>query len=547
MVIILATIVLPQALMQPSSFNQSISNIRQYFTFGTSSAISLILPEGSAEICQHLNLFFSLVKGWMEKTYLFTGFYFNKTLIYGDSHQHYNMPVAFLLATAAYFTITLIAMVKYTAIGMRNQRMSGEKFYDYCNKVFSGWDFSLSKDKAAAHKHKNLFHEYSNDLEEARQKLRREGMSIGRKSCILFFRAVIWIVTLAILAASGYLIYQIVDVWMPMRVQDNAFVYLVVEFLPSIAITALNVIVPVIFQQVVGLEDYEPHNEIRITIGRTVFLRLASVAVLAVTLGSVITCSDDVRECGNCGVSMVRDCCWETYVGQQIYKLVIVDFFVVVAITFFVEFPRKLTVDKFSEVKVVKMVGRQEFDIPKNVLDIVYSQTLCWIGTFFCPLIAIITVMKFFIFFYVKKLTLLKNCIPASRTYRASKSSYFFMSVLMVSFVLCAAAVAYAVGRQGCGPFRIYSSREFFMFESFSDLVSTLPNLIRDIFYFCGSWLFYVSVLIVLSLVIYYYRAMAAANKRLLSLLRYQLSQAGKDRQFLLSQVNDALLRGDLS
>ncbi|ELU09265.1 hypothetical protein CAPTEDRAFT_216997, partial [Capitella teleta] len=217
MVIILATIVLPQALMQPSSFNQSISNIQGSAESGfvqDASRCSAAYDQQLYNLSERQGttdkiLDFFQGTGWMEKTYLFTGFYFNKTLIYGDSHQHYNMPVAFLLATAAYFTITLIAMVKYTAIGMRNQRMSGEKFYDYCNKVFSGWDFSLSKDKAAADKHKNLFHEYSNDLEEARQKLRREGMSIGRKSCILFFRAVIWIVTLAILAASGYLIYQI--------------------------------------------------------------------------------------------------------------------------------------------------------------------------------------------------------------------------------------------------------------------------------------------------------------------------------------------------
>ena len=28
--------------------------------------------------------------------------------------------------------------------------------------------------------------------------------------------------------------------------------------------------------------------------------------------------------------------------------------------------------------KLTEMVGRQEFDIPKQVLDIVYNQTLCW-------------------------------------------------------------------------------------------------------------------------------------------------------------------------
>ena len=33
--------------------------------------------------------------------------------------------------------------------------------------------------------------------------------------------------------------------------------------------------------------------------------------------------------------------CWETYIGQQIYKLVVLDFLVAVIVVFFVEFPRR--------------------------------------------------------------------------------------------------------------------------------------------------------------------------------------------------------------
>ena len=52
-------------------------------------------------------------------------------------------------------------------------------------------------------------------------------------------------------------------------VKNNALLSLVVEFLPSIAITILNVIVPLIFQKIVVMEDYSPENEIRFTIGRS--------------------------------------------------------------------------------------------------------------------------------------------------------------------------------------------------------------------------------------------------------------------------------------
>ena len=36
----------------------------------------------------------------------------------------------------------------------------GDKFYRYSHKVFCGWDYSLSTEKAAKLKHKNLFNEY---------------------------------------------------------------------------------------------------------------------------------------------------------------------------------------------------------------------------------------------------------------------------------------------------------------------------------------------------------------------------------------------------
>ena len=58
---------------------------------------------------------------------------------------------------------------------------------------------------------------------------------------------------------------------------------------------------------------------------------------------------------------------------------------------------------KFDESFVLQKVGLQEFELPKNVLEIVYTQTICWIGGFFCPLIPGITAVKLFVFFYVKK------------------------------------------------------------------------------------------------------------------------------------------------
>lgn len=60
---------------------------------------------------------------------------------------------------------------------------------------------------------------------------------------------------------------------------------------------------------------------------------------------------------------------------------------------------------------LAKWWGQQEFAIPQNVLEIVYGQTICWIGTFYSPVLPAICTIKYFIIFYIKKVTL---CCRAS-------------------------------------------------------------------------------------------------------------------------------------
>ena len=49
---------------------------------------------------------------------------------------------------------------------------------------------------------------------------------------------------------------------------NNPFLKLLVEFLPSLTVTVLNFLVPLIFQKLVLAEGYSPTTEIKITIFR---------------------------------------------------------------------------------------------------------------------------------------------------------------------------------------------------------------------------------------------------------------------------------------
>lgn len=69
------------------------------------------------------------------------------------------------------------------------------------------------------------------------------------------------------------------------------------------------------------------------------------------------------------------------------------------------------------------------------------------IGVFFCPFLPLMTLVKFFVFFYLKKWSLLINMLPSQRPFRASRSGIFFMMILMITFLMCIAPVGYFIAK----------------------------------------------------------------------------------------------------
>lgn len=77
---------------------------------------------------------------------------------------------------------------------------------------------------------------------------------------------------------------------------------LIIQFLPSIAITGMNVIVPLIFEALVQKEDYSAEFEIKITIARYSLRRQEILLILCVcvcaftiSLPNVLCCHQNQR------------------------------------------------------------------------------------------------------------------------------------------------------------------------------------------------------------------------------------------------------------
>ncbi|XP_038063713.1 transmembrane channel-like protein 7 [Patiria miniata] len=485
--------------------------------------------------------------GWMEQTALFYGDYppsfsnDNSTDITVFLDNVYILPLAYLLTSAGYFLLSLLLMVQYTAAGFKESLGNTEDYhFKYCNKIFAAWDYSMTDEKNAYLKHRSIHYILQTDLEEARLKLLRANRTTLKKCRLYLLRLILNVVVLAILGGAGYLIYYTTDLSVlhsNMPITTNAVGSLLIGYLPSITITILNGLVPMIFNVVVRFEDYSPQFEISMTLVRTVFLRLASLGVLFFSLFPQISCSETAEDtCGVCSAGDLK--CWETYIGQEFYKLSITDFAAVVLVVLLWEFPRKIAA-KYLHFGIVQTLGKMEFEIPKNVLAIVYSQALCWIGSFYCPFLPAISLVKCLVFFYLKKWSLLYNMVPSSRPFRASRSGIFFMVILLITFMGCIIPVGYSIGAiepsRGCGPFR----GQVTMWAVITTTIEQFNNFFEEVFKFIGSAAFVVPCIVVLLLILYYYHAIASAHNELVNRLKEQLIMEGRDKHFLLTRLHE--------
>lgn len=470
--------------------------------------------------------------GWMENTYLFFGMYPSR--VYSGNIQ-YNLALAYIATAVGYFLFSFIAVLKSAVHGFKERLIQGEgQFYQYCNTIFAGWDFCIHNQQSAIIKHKALHHEIKAMLEAERREEEKRNRSKEERFKLVMIRTIVNLTVFIILGLAGIVIYFTFQISANTQ-RTGGVRTLLVEFAPSMCIVSLNLVVPVIFNYLVTFEHYSPIYVIRFTLFRTILLRLSSLSVLFVSIHTLIKCKVLPTEC------MSSRChtppCWESYVGQQLYKLLILDHFSNITVTLLVNFPRML-IGKHIHCRLARWLGMQEFDLPKHVLDVVYCQTLCWFGSFYAPLLPAIATVLFFSTFYIKKFACLVNCSPSTTIYRASRSNSMFMSVLLISFTVAVIPWAYTVAEitpsKSCGPFKGTPTIWSVMEKFFRDL----PDWIRKLADFCTTAGFAIPAFVILTLSLYYYYAVAAANKHMVVVLKKQLVLEGHDKQFLLNRLS---------
>ncbi|XP_050391672.1 transmembrane channel-like protein 5 isoform X1 [Patella vulgata] len=446
-------------------------------------------------------------RGWFENTELYYGFYTNETIEISSGYK-YHMRYAYLFTCGGYYLLCLIILATSILRSYRKYYIEGSGDFNYYFKVFNGWDYGITSQEAAILKHKSLYSELVEYLAGFKAP---KDKSLTAKCQIFWLRVLTNTTVLALLASSGYLIYYIS---VTMETKDIAWLDV---FAMPLCITAINLLLPLVFHGLEQLEDYsKPKTELYVHMVRTMTLKAVTLCVLVNFWYGRSS----------------RRMCWETFMGQEIYRLVIVDFIFTLLVTFLFEFVRKIMA-KYC----VKRLSLPEFNIGRNTLDLIYSQTLCWLGTFYCPLLSCIVLIKLFIIFYVKRVSVLQNCKPSVRPWRAARSHTIFLAFLFCFFFLSTVAVAcgiiFVLPSEECGPYKGQNQTYEIVTELIDDWREDEPWL-TYIIDFISSPGCIAAIVILLGMGTYYIRLVMIGHKEMVILLEQQLALEGKDKNFLL-------------
>ncbi|XP_054945978.1 transmembrane channel-like protein 8 isoform X3 [Physeter macrocephalus] len=419
-----------------------------------------------------------------------TGRAFNNTyLFYGayragpESSSIYSIRLAYFLSPLACLLLCFCGILRRMVKGLPQKMFLGQDYRSPLSaKVFSSWDFCIQGQEAATIKK----HEISNEFKES--------------------------------------------------------LFLLLQYLPPGVIALVNFLGPLLFVFLVQLENYPPNTEVNLTLIWCVVLKLASLGMFSFSLGQTVLCiGRNKTSCESYGYNACDYQCWEDSVGEELYKLSIFNFLLMVAFTFLVSLPRRLLVERFSG-RFWAWLDREEFLLPKNVLDIVEGQTVTWMGLFYCPLLPVLNSIFVFLTFYIKKYTLLRNSRPSPRPFRASSSIFFFQLVLILGLLLAAVPLGYVVSSirssWDCGLFTNYSAP----WQVVPELVALrLPPPSQRILHYLGSHAFSFPLLILLSLVLTVCVSQSQASARAIRGLRKQLVWQVQEKWHLVDDLSRLL------
>ncbi|NWX20482.1 TMC5 protein, partial [Aegotheles bennettii] len=485
-------------------------NIFSFLNFSFITIPQLVAGEPNNLSFTGLELFTGA--GYFEQTVLYYGFYTNATISKIENGPSYNMQLAYIFTVGTYFVICFLILVFSMAKSFRRNFINPQTYTGNASKLLCAWDFNITNEKAVKLKQKNLSTQIKEELTEVNREVLT--FSVSERVIHIIIHLVSWIASLgtAVGACAAVYFLSINNLKLFVTGHKNDLKSQAAMLVLPIIASLLNTLVPFFYSWLGNLERFQtPGHKIYATIARNIILKMSIVGILCYYWLNIVAASESQ--------------CWETLVGQDIYRLVIVDFIFCLLGSFFGEFLRRII-----GTTVCVSLGLPEFDIGRNVLDLIYAQTLTWVGILFSPLLPGIQIIAFSIVFFVKKASLMMNCQPPRKVWRTAQMTTSFMLLLFFpSFVGVLCVIGVTVWRlkpsEECGPFRGLSSMYAAVYEWIKILENYPPSkwIVWIYYNLITSEIFYFILSCILVIITYLYWKLIEGRKTMASLLHKQI------------------------
>uniref|UniRef100_A0A671KIC5 Transmembrane channel-like protein n=1 Tax=Sinocyclocheilus anshuiensis TaxID=1608454 RepID=A0A671KIC5_9TELE len=545
--------------------------------FGTTR--SKTIPKDHLASAQDLDTIWSLgarlssliFTGYLQYSVLFYGYYGNVRKI---GSAGYRLPLAYFMVGMAVFAYSFITLLRKMA---KNSRMSlagaSDENYTFCWRVFCAWDYLIGNPEAAESKGAAIVNSIRVSISCIQQTQINLSLAV-----LISLRILANILVLLSLTGSIYIIYFVVDRSQKLE-QEKPELTLWEKNEVSVVVSLITMIAPSAFELVAQLEMYHPRTSLRFQLARVLVLYLGNLYSLIIALldkvnsmssavsrnlsdstsylatisqsteDNLSTIIPDITERQNSTLTRTllemqsllnhtvlyeyntrsqQDPCWETYVGQEMLKLSIIDMIFTVASILLIDFIRGLVVRYLSDCCCWDLESKfpeyGEFKIAENVLHLIYNQGMIWMGAFFSPCLPAFNVLKLVGLMYLRSWAVLTCNVPHQQVFRASRSNNFYLTMLLFMLFLCMLPTIFAIVRyrpsQYCGPF----SGQEKIYDIISETIANdFPLWFSKVMSYVTSPVVVLPALLLLFMLIYYLQSIARSLKVTNSQLRLQL------------------------
>ncbi|XP_069111099.1 transmembrane channel-like protein 7 isoform X2 [Argopecten irradians] len=461
-------------------------------------------------------------RGAVGQSWLFFGKYQEKV------GNEYWLSVAYLfLLLITYFGSLLLIMRSIGEASLPKSASPLQSQNKFSLLVFTSWDHSITNKEASRNMVHGIASIIKDNMYEVKASDAERNRSVKERRGIYCRRILAWFFTFLLVGGGCTLIVFLVIYNVSSLIKEQGDTGLsedsmVVVYSTPIIFTLINFLVPLCIKQLPKMEDYHSgRKELYVTLARVFFLRMANLFCLLISLYTNI--NSHIEGGG----------CLGTVIGQEIYKLVVMDTIIHVIFSMFKFLPYYWTKKK------------SEFDLSAAVLVLVYRQGLVWVGTIACPLMPLAGAISCLVFFVTNYNLVRCVCRPPLKRWNQSRNTRFLMGFLLITLAAVILPMSVIIGSQDlihlgqtassrrfCGPFGRGRPT-----DAYRHYVAQLDSWPGKVLHWLGSDIVTIPLIFIIISLLSYQGKLLSGEKHYRVLLQAELQQEREDNQELIKKL----------